>query len=409
MPQMKNVARTGAILPAHVCVSALGLATALVLLVPTLQAAGFEKGPYLIYDGVNTEMDVLWQATDDTSTCEIEWGPDTGYGNGPFVVSEYGDNQYSYQIGGLTPGVHYYYRINIDGNFEVGHFRAAPAINESSVTIWAYGDTRTYPATHNNILGTMLSDIAVDPIRRQTMVIHSGDLIGDGNDEQDWTNEFFPRNRPNIMQLQRELPLNVSRGNHEGNGTLLRKYFPHPYIDNPACYYNFDYGPIHVTVVDDQSLRSVGSPQYIWVENDLATSNACWKIVLFHEPAWSAGGGHSNDYRNQVLTANLFEVYGVDIVIAGHNHYYARALKEGIHHITGGGGGAPLYTPDPDYPYVVVTHKSYNYNRIDVDGDQLLFTAFDQNGSQIDSIVLNNNCAGAIFANGFESGDTSQW
>jgi len=33
--------------------------------------AGVQKGPYLIYDGVNTEMKVLWQL-DSTQSCTID-------------------------------------------------------------------------------------------------------------------------------------------------------------------------------------------------------------------------------------------------------------------------------------------------------------------------------------------------
>ena len=37
-------------------------------------------------------------------------------------------------------------------------------------------------------------------------------------------------------------------GNHEGPATLFVKYFPYPFVG--GRYWSFDYGPIHVTVVD---------------------------------------------------------------------------------------------------------------------------------------------------------------
>jgi hypothetical protein len=38
--------------------------------------AAVEKGPYLIYGGVNTEMTVLWQL-DNLQSCTIKWGENT--------------------------------------------------------------------------------------------------------------------------------------------------------------------------------------------------------------------------------------------------------------------------------------------------------------------------------------------
>ncbi len=39
------------------------------------------KGPYLIYDGVNTGMTLLWQL-DSTQSCHIDWGMDTSHSMG---------------------------------------------------------------------------------------------------------------------------------------------------------------------------------------------------------------------------------------------------------------------------------------------------------------------------------------
>ncbi|MHC4882911.1 MAG: fibronectin type III domain-containing protein [Planctomycetota bacterium] len=71
--------------------------------------AELEKGPYLIYPGVNTQMQVLWQLT-SAPTCTIGWGTTLSYSDGSAQVNDYGnDNQYSCTITGLTPGTKYYY------------------------------------------------------------------------------------------------------------------------------------------------------------------------------------------------------------------------------------------------------------------------------------------------------------
>jgi len=322
---------------------------------------------WVIFEGLNTTMTVLWQTDADA---------------------------------GIS-------RIEVDGIFRSGDFRTAPDAEASNLTIWAFGDTRTNPATQNQVLGAMLEDIAEDPVNGQSILLHSGDLVANGEDESSWSNEFFPPNQPNILEVQRRMPLMACRGNHEGNGNLFLKYFPYPYFDETAFFYSYDYGPVHITVVDDQSDISPGSRQYDWVKNDIGSSTACWKFVLFHKPAYGVGG-HNNDANNQTLTGNLLEPAGVDLVINGHNHYYSRAFKSGLNHVTAGGGGAPLVDPDPDYPFVVVAVKTHNYIRIDLDGNGLLLTALDENGLMLDSFRLFKSCP-TVFTDGFESDGSGAW
>ncbi len=361
----------------------------LVLTVSQTWSANFKKGPYLIYENNNTEMTVLWQTDEDPSATTIEWGITPSYGNGPYSVLQYGDHQFKYVITGLNPEVLYFYRINVDDQQQTGSFRAAPHNDTSKVTIYGFGDSRTYPNKQNQVISQLLENISNVPEKRRTLSIHSGDLVGNGNYESNWQNHHFNRNYSKILQFHRELPLMAARGNHEGSGLLLRKYYPYDYVDPNMYYYSFDYGPIHITVVDDQSIRTPDSPQYNWIEDDLASTAKLWKIVVFHEPAWSAGS-HGNNAINQMLTENLFEPYGVDITFTGHNHYYARNEKDNVVHITSGGGGAPLYAPYSSYPYYITSSRTYHFCRISIKENTLQFSAFDQDGNVIDNFFLHN-------------------
>jgi len=107
-------------------------------------------------------------------------------------------------------------------------------------------------------------------------------------------------------------------------------------------YYSFDYGPVHITVIDQETDYLPGSQQYNWIVNDLSATDKLWKIAVFHKPGWSAGGGHSNSKNVQNYLQPLFEKYGVSFAICGHNHYYSRAVINGVQHITTGGGGMIL-------------------------------------------------------------------
>jgi hypothetical protein len=180
-------------------------------------------------------------------------------------------------------------------------------------------------------------------------------------------------------------------GNHEQSGVLFTKYFPYPFVG--GRYWSFDYGPAHFTVVDQYTIYGPGSAQLDWIETDLASTNKPWKFVYLHEPGWSAGG-HSNNTSVQNYIQPLCEQYDVAMVFAGHNHYYARAVVNGVQHITTGGGGAPLYDPSPGYPNVVTIAKAHHVCTVEIDGGLLHFEAVTPAAAVLDSFTLSLPGAG---------------
>ncbi len=340
----------------------------------------FRKAPYLIYPGTSTDMQVIWQL-DSTATCEIAWGIDPSYPSGVAETVEYGDDhQHSYTIPDLTPGERYFYRVTAGDENEWGMFRAAPAAETSRIGFIAYGDTRSNPAVHDSVAAGMISFILEHPLFH-TFVLSVGDLVYNGNRETDWDNQFFDPAYPFIQAILANAPYQTARGNHDGSGTLFGKYFPYPFAG--GTYWSFDYGPAHFTVIDQYT---PGPEQLVWIANDLATTDKPWKFIVLHEPGWSAGG-HGNDEDVQTYIQPLCEEYGVTIVFAGHNHYYARAVVNGVHHVTTGGGGAPLYQPNPGYPNVVASSKSYHFCTVEIDGNIIEFDAMKPDGEIIDSFT----------------------
>jgi len=367
--------------------------------------AAVEKGPYLVYPGDNTQMTVLWQA-DSSETGTLEWGTDTTYSTGTVQTSEYGsDHQHKYTITGLTAGTKYFYRANISGAWYAGSFLAAPAATAENLKFLAYGDTRSYPADHNAVCAQMVNTFTNDP-DYQTFACLPGDYVNNGDSETDWTNEYFNRSQSNALEFQASVPVMGSMGNHEYAGVLFQKYFPFPF-EPGTRYYSYDYGPTHVIVLDQYVSYTPGSAQYTWLENDLAGTTKPWKIIAFHEPGWS-GGGHSNNTVVQEYIQPLCLQYAVKLVFCGHNHYYVRCDVDGIQHITTGGGGAPLYAPSATYPNVVTAVQDFNFCEIQIQGDQLYFTAKNADGTVIDSFSMDNTIPPALpWSDGFESGDTT--
>src|SRR5574341_2102566 len=181
------------------------------LLCATSAFAGIRKGPYLVYEGTNTSMTVLWQ-TDATESNVIRWGTDTNYTMGQATVGVYGtDYQHKHTITGLTPGTKYYYQVDGYGS---GSFVAAPPASATSVKLFAYGDSRSSPSNHESVASRMRSRYAADPAF-QTIVLHDGDFIA-SETEADWTAQYFVSGAtyPNMHALQAEVPMMGARGNH---------------------------------------------------------------------------------------------------------------------------------------------------------------------------------------------------
>jgi hypothetical protein len=343
----------------------------------------FRKAPYLIFPGNNTEMIVMWQM-DSLRNSTFYWGTDTTYSADSILVDEFGnDHQFKVQLSDLDPGTKYFYKVYSDSlNYKTGNFRTGAPDSDADIGFYVYGDTRTNPAIHDKVMEVMMSDMEQHP-EMQTIVISTGDLVEDGDDESDWDDDFFNPNFTYIQQMLAHLPYVNAVGNHEGQGMLFNKYFPYPMFVSERFYYSFDYGPAHFTVLDQFTSYAIGSPQYEWLVNDLASSDKPWKFILLHEPGWSAGG-HSNAIGVQNRIQPLCKEYVVQFVLAGHNHYYSRAVVEGIFHITTGGGGAPLYTPDMDHPNIVKISKTNHFCKLEIEGDSLTFTAINKDGSLIE-------------------------
>ena len=348
------------------------------------------KTPVLIFNGNNTEMQVVWQLY-STDTCRIDWGTDTLYSLGSEPVYEYGtDHQYTYTITNLIPSTKYYYRVSVGPEYHNGTFHSAPDTAADSVCFFAYGDTRSNPGTHNQVANAMLAVCNGDS-EFQSIIISVGDLVYNGDVESYWDNEFFNNSYYGIREMVASMPYQSCIGNHEGSGALFKKYFPYPFVN--GRYWSFDYGPAHFVCIDQYTSYTPGSAQYTWIQNDLATTTKPWKFIYLHEPGWSAGT-HPNNTNVQNYIQPLCVQYNVPIVFGGHNHYYARALVDGIEHITTGGGGAPLYQPDTTFLHIVTATKVNHFCKIKINKGVLKFTAINLSGAIIDSFTVVNPLVG---------------
>ena len=144
----------------------------------------------------------------------------------------------------------------------------------------------------------------------------------------------------------------------------------------------------------------VDTEQYRFVVNDLEKANnnssIDWIVVMFHKPFYSSLTSHSQEYIMREKYQPLFDKYGVDIVLQGHNHMYDRTLPlqfnpqnisnpivddsnntnkffnpEGsIYSVIGlGGRSSHIFLNQPDY--VVKQHNGFGFLSIEINGKKL--------------------------------------
>jgi hypothetical protein len=228
--------------------------------VPTsCSAVVLTKGPTLIFTGVNTQMRIFWQWSSNV-TFQMQWGTSTSYGTGNVAVtaSDTTNHLYKYDISGLTPGTKYYYRVVTGSQCSGGTFFAAPAASASSVKFTSYGDTRTNGSVHNGIAGQVDALFASDPAF-QTLNLSVGDWVS-ADSESAWTSEWFATAYTNLRKQDANLSDIGIRGNHEGSATFWKRYWPEPF-QSGGLYWSFDYGPMHVVMMDAYTAYTVGSTQ----------------------------------------------------------------------------------------------------------------------------------------------------
>lgn len=126
--------------------------------------------------------------------------------------------------------------------------------------------------------------------------------------------------------------------------------------------------------------------QRAWLAEGLATSQAPWKVLVLHRPLYSLGRP-SPTLRS--LLEPLLLRHGVRLVLAGHDHHYARLEAKGLLHVTTGGGGARLYPvlPKPAAQAWAVAHHGLF---LEISQNILRGYALDPQGQILDRFALRN-------------------
>ena len=102
--------------------------------------------------------------------------------------------------------------------------------------------------------------------------------------------------------------------------------------------YTLNYGDAQIFVLDSNREFFYLWTQRQWLKKQLEQCKAKWKILVLHHPLYSIKG--SNNKVQQWMFDDLVRDYGIDLVLQGHEHAYARMTAR--HDLAG--AITPVYT-----------------------------------------------------------------
>jgi len=238
-------------------------------------------------------------------------------------------NYHSVVFENLKPNTLYAYRVGYAQNWsEWIQFKTAND-NYSPTQFVYFGDAQ------NDILNhwSRVIRMAYQTAPNASFVIHAGDLVDTAHKDNEWAQWFKAGGF--IHSQWTAIPV---VGNHEFQrfdgyeGSLPRRLsiqwrpqFTLPVeqaLDSKLheTVYTVEYQDILIIV-----LNSTGhlDKQTKYIKEKLSNTDAKWKIVTSHHSVFSPAEGRDFEYARKVWKP-LFDEYGVDLVLNGHDHTYAR-------------------------------------------------------------------------------------
>ncbi|MCZ1019970.1 metallophosphoesterase family protein [Streptomyces noursei] len=334
-----------------------------------------------------TEMTVSWISPCSVRRPQVRLGTHDG-GTGSVVDAEtrtYRDGLsreevyvHHARLTGLRPDTTYLYSAGHDGTApETGAFTTAPrgrtaftftsfgdqgAPNLRRVVTWPAGGAPSpsgrFPLYTSSQAGSPAAADIVAAVERVGPLFNlvNGDLCyasAAGLFGQDrvatWADWFIGNSRS--TRLRPWMPCVGNGENEKGNGRLgltgYQTYFtlPGPTGTDPetrGLWYAFTVGAVRFISLanDDVAIQDTGDTyvrgysggaQRQWLERELkaARGNAGidWIVVFMHHPMISSSrSGSGSDVGIRTAWGPLFDAYGVDLVLCGHEHYYERSL-----------------------------------------------------------------------------------
>jgi hypothetical protein len=276
----------------------------------------------------------------------------------------------------------------ISGGFNIRgqNFTSSNAAQETSVTLPIKAGSVRFAIIGDSGTGgkeqQQLADVMFQYHRAFSFefVLMLGDNLYGGESARDYAKKF-----ENIYQklLGAGIKFYATLGNHDNSNQRFYKQFN---MDGKE-YYSFKkdnarFFSLNSNYLDQRQIK--------WLEGELQGSGSEWKICFFHHPPYSSGKQHGSDKQLRQVLEPLFLKYGVNVIFAGHEHFYERIKPQnGIYYFISGAGGK---LRPGDVRASGLTEKSFDqdlhFMLVEITGDEMHFQVISRAGKTIDSGIL---------------------
>ena len=235
-------------------------------------------------------------------------------------------NYHSAIFNELEPDTLYAYRVGDGQQYwsEWIQFRTA-ADTEVPFSFVYFGDAQNGVLSH----WSRVIRMAYQKAPNASFAIHAGDLINQAHRDMEWAQWF--KSGGWIHSQWAGVPV---LGNHEiaslSEDTKVISLLWRPQFTLPPSptlpeklqetVYTFDYQGLRVIVLNSMIDTEI---QTDYLEQQLKRPGAKWKVVTCHYSIFSPAKGRDFPYARKAWKP-LLDQYGVDLVLQGHDHTYAR-------------------------------------------------------------------------------------
>lgn len=186
--------------------------------------------------------------------------------------------------------------------------------------------------------------------------------------------------RPFTLVLDRGTRLLAIVGNHDAGHADEQAEM----LGMPGTWWTTTIGDVRIVGLDSNRVEDPEQERFL--EDALSTADEPWTIVAIHEPPYSAGYQGSNMAVRERYSP-LFERYGVQLVLSGHEHDYQRSDPiGGVTYVVSGAGGRTRGTGEA--PFTAASWSVLHFVDVNVYADHLLVRAIDQDGRAFDEVTI---------------------
>jgi hypothetical protein len=251
---------------------------------------------------------------------------------------------------------------------------------EGGVRFLVMGDTGTGSDKQQQLAQLMLRYRQIFPFEFALML---GDNLYGSDKAVDYKQKFEDIYRPLIDQ---KVKFYAALGNHDDSNQRFYEFFN---MDGQE-YYRFTKGNVSFYSLNSNYMDK---KQLDWLTGKLATDTSTWKIAFFHHPPYSSGGAHGSDTKLREIVEPIFIKHGMNVVFAGHEHFYERIKPQnGIYYfISGSGGKLRKGDVNKGSPLMAKAYdEDMSFMLIEIDDKEMHFQVVSRTGETVDSGIVVN-------------------